>query len=468
MAIGCIVLFQCVVIAQDVDKLKFTLEQCIEIAIKNNADFKRSELDAKSSKLEYNAVKSELLPTLNMSYNLGLNNGRSIDPFSNDIVNQKFTFSNSGLIMNTPIFNGLRIFNGIKQNKLNMDAAEMEALETKQNLILEVTLLYIQVLNNRDLLKLSRSRLKTTGEQLKRLEVGYQQGNGNPVDYTDMKGQYAIDKSGEVNAKNTLNSTILELLKLLNLNNDSELEFEGIFDLIGSKKYEFSSDDIYDDALQNLATFKAKKIRVEAAEKGVKVARSNYYPEVSIFGQINTTFSSAARVFAQTGNAVVETGDFVNIDGRDFQVQRNELLREPSSIGYGEQFENNLNSVVGISVTIPIINGFQAKNKVRQQKIEREKRVIELENTKVVFKRSIEQAYNNMESAFERYNLLLGQVTSFEESFRVNEVRFLNGVSNIVDYITSKNNMDTARIDLSRTKFEYLLRVKILEYYRGI
>lgn len=468
MAIGCIVLFQFSVLAQGEDKLKLTLERCIEIAIKNNVDFKRSELDAKSSKLDYNAAKSELLPTLNMSYNLGLTNGRSIDPFSNDIVNQKFEFSNSGLIMNTPIFNGFRVFNGIRQNKLNMEAAEMEALETKQNLILEVTLLYIQVLNNRELLKLSRSGSKTTSEQLKRLEVEYQQGNGNPVDYTDMKGQYAMDLSAEINAENTLNSTILELLKLLNLDSDSELEFEGIFDLIGSKKYEYSSDNIYDEALQNLATFKAKKHRVDAAEKGVKVARSNYYPEVSIFGQLNTTFSSAARVFAQTGNAVVETGDFVNIDGRDFQVQRNEMLLEPSSIGYGEQFENNLNSVVGVSVSIPILNGFQAKNKVRQQKIEREKSVIELENTKVVFKRSIEQAYNNMESAFERYNLLLGQVASFEESFRVNEVRFLNGVSNIVDYITSKNNMDRARIDLSRTKFEYLLRVKILEYYRGV
>ena len=73
-----------------------------------------------------------------------------------------------------------------------------------------------------------------------------------------------------------------------------------------------------------------------------------------------------------------------------------------------------------------------------------------------------------MESAHSRYHILINQVMAYEESFRINEVRFNNGVSNIVDYITSKNNMDSSRLNLNKTKYEYLLRVKVLDYYRGI
>ena len=97
------------------------------------------------------------------------------------------------------------------------------------------------------------------------------------------------------------------------------------------------------------------------------------------------------------------------------------------------------------------------------KKIQREEALIVLQNTKIIFKQSIEQAYNNMESAFNQYHILLKQVEVFEESFRVNEIRFNNGVSNIVNYITSKNNVDIAKLNLSKTKYEYLLRVKILE-----
>ncbi len=461
-------LFPSVLNAQEVPKLEFTLEECIAIAIENNVDYQQSGLSEESSKLDYSASKAQLLPTLNLNYNVGRNNGRSIDPFSNDIVNQKFTFTNSGLLIDATIFNGFRILNSIRESKLNMKAAEMEALETKQNLILDVTLLYIQILNNRDLLVLAKAQLQTTEEQLNRLKTLYDQGSGNPVDYTDIKGQFAIDEAGVVTAQNTFDTSISELLKLLNWETDSELRFQGILQMNGTDKYEFTAAEVYDQALSNLATFKAKELRVNAAEKSVQVARADYYPEISLFGQVNSTYSSAASTFVETGSEIVDTGDFVNVNGQQFSVQRNEILRQPNEISYEDQFNNNLNSVIGVTVKIPLINGFQAKYKVKQQKIERQKRVLELENTKIVFQQSIQQAFENMESAYKRYHFLIDQVAAFEESFRVNEVRFQNGVSNIVDYITSKNNMDNARINLSRTKYEYLLRVKVLEYYRGI
>jgi outer membrane protein len=455
-------------LSQNISTTIYTLEDCIKIAIDNNLDLKIQELRAKSSEVSFKENRNKIFPSLNMNYNLGINNGRSIDPFTNSYINQELTFSNSGLNLDVTIFNGFRIKNEIKQSRFNLQASEMEIEEAKQNLTLEVTLLYIQILNSKDLLALSKSRLITTEGQLKRLESHYNNGLGNPAAFTDMQGQFTRDQTGIINAENNLKLAILNLVKMLSLDINSENEFENVFELIDTEKYQISANIVYEEALENLATFKSKRLRVEAAKTGIKVARSNYFPEVSLFGQLNTNYSSVAQLFTQTGMSTVETGDFVSIDGQGYPVFRNEAQFEGSKINYEDQFDNNLNSVVGIAVRIPLFNGFRAKNKVIINKIQHEEAQINLKQTKFLFKQSIQDAHNNMEASYNRYQVLKNQVTAYEESFRVNEVRFNSGVSNIVEYITSKNNLDSSRFKLSITKYEYLLRIKILDYYRGV
>jgi outer membrane protein len=454
--------------AQNNQIIGLTLDECIAIALDKNLDLKSIKLSAKTSEVYYNQSRSDMIPSLNANFNLGLNNGRSIDPFTNGFIDQELTFSNAGLSLNATLFDGLRIMNSIKRDRFNLLASEMDIEENKQNLVLEVTLRYIQILNNIDALELAKSRLETTKVQLKRLEVHYIQQIGNPVDYTDMLGQSTIDESEIIIAHNNLKTAILDLAKLLNLDLDTNSDFQNILGLVGSEKYPYSADDVFEQSLQNLATFKSKEYRIDAADTGVKVAKSNFYPEISLFGQLNTNYSSLANLYTATGSQIVETGDFVDISNQEFPVLRNETQFESVTIDYNDQFNNNLNSVVGISMRIPILNSFRARNNVKIQKIELDQSVIELENTKLLFKQSIEQAYNNMESSYNRYFIQLQQVDAYNESFRVNEVRFENGVSNIVDYITSKNNMDIAQLNLNKNKYEYLLRVKILEYYRGL
>ena len=446
----------------------YTLQDCIDLAIENNLDLRIKELRAESSEVNFKENRNKIFPSLNMDYNLGVNNGRSIDPFTNNFINQELTFSNAGLSLDATIFNGFRIKNEIRQSRLNMQASEMEIEEAKQNLTLEVTLLYIQILNTKDLLKLSEARLITTNGQLKRLESHFNNGLGNPVTFTDMQGQYTRDQTAIIRNENNLKSAVLNLVKLLSIDLNFESEFENVFEITDSEMYPISATDIYNDALENLATFKAKQLRIDAADSGIKIARSDYFPQVSLFGQINTNYSSVAQLFTQNGTSTIETGDFVSISGQEHMVMRNEAQFDGSKINYKDQFDNNLNSVIGIAVRVPLFNGFRAKNKLKIKKIEHNETQVNLKQTMFVFKQSIQEAYNNMESSFERYQVLKNQVIAYEESFRVNEVRFNNGVSNILDYITSKNNMDIANLNLSQIKYEYLLRVKVLEYYRGI
>ncbi|GAA0730125.1 TolC family protein [Aquimarina litoralis] len=435
------------------------------MALENNLDLKYTTLRANTALINHRQAKANILPSLNGNYNIGVNNGRSIDPFTNDFINQELTFSNARLNLDATIFNGFRILNTVKQQRYNRLASEMEIEEAKQTLILNVTLAYLQVLNQTDVLTLAKDRLIVTNKQLKQQEDLYNEEFGNPADFADIKGQKTIDETNILIAESSLNNAKLSLAQLLNTDADITADKASI--LLDFKEYTLSSEDVFKDAMQNLATFKAQELRVKAAKKGVQVARAQYIPEISFFGQINTNYSSVAETFTETGSEIIETGDFVTVNNEQLSVFTDRTQFRGESIDYLDQFDNNLNTVVGIAVDIPLFNGFRAKNNVALEKIRAEESLIELERTSQQVKNAIDQVHFDMQTAYDRYQSLQNQVAAFEESYRVNEIRFNNGVSNFIAYITSKNNLDNARTNLTNAQYEYLLRVKVLEFYRG-
>jgi len=451
--------------AQNTEKPGLSLEECIQLARENNINLKRSDLQADTEKLNFRGTKSQVLPAINGSYTYAINKGRSIDPYSNDVIDQQFNYSNAGLGLSIQVFNGFELRNSIQRDRYNMEAAKAEKEAAKQQLILEVTLAYFQVLNNRDLLNLAKLRLESTNQQTNRIKTLNDQGEGNPADYTDIKGQLNNDQSAVIGAKNQLEQSKLNLAQLLNM--DTEVYVEEFQAMPEMNKYELSSEEIYSESLENLDVFDGQRLRINAAEEDVAVARSLYSPEVSLFAQLNTNYSSLASLLNESGTKVVETGQFITIDGTSYAVQGNQSQFSQQDIPYLDQLNNNLSSVAGVSVNIPIFNGFRAKRQVSLKKIRLEDARLELENTKNDYLKAIKQAYYDMNTAYENYFVLQDQVASYEESYRVNEIRFGNGVSNLVEYIIAKNNLDRSRVNLANAKYEFLIRTKILDYYRG-
>lgn len=451
--------------AQEINEERYSLEECVSIALQNNLDLKSANLRANSAKINHQQARADLLPRVNGNFNLGVNDGRSIDPFTNDFIEQELTFSNMGLNLNMTVFNGFRLLNAAKQNGLNRQASELEIEASKQDLILNVTLAYLQVLNSKAILELNKQRYETTKGQLKIQEDFFKNESGNPADYADILGQIANDETNILNAESALNNAKLNLIQLLNLPTGVSVDPEEI--ILDSEKYSFSADQVYEEALNNLATFKANELRIEAAKKGVSVAKSQFTPEVSVFAGVNTNYSSVAETFNATGTSIVETGDFVTVNGEDLLVLTESTSFESQNISYSDQLDNNLNTVIGVSVSVPLINGFNAKNNVALEKINVEESMIQLERTNLEIKNAISQLHFDMEAAFNRINSLEKQVLAYQESYRINEIRFSNGVSNFLNYITSKNNLDNAKLNLTNAQFDYWLRVKILDYYRG-
>lgn len=443
----------------------YTLQDCINIAFENNYDQQSAKLSYETAQVNFKQSRNALLPSINGDYNLGVSQGRSIDPFTNDFVNEQLTFSNARLGIDAVVFNGFRLLNSLKQSKLNRAASEMEVAAAKQNLAIDVTLTFLQVLNARDVVLLTETRLESTNEQLTRLTALFEEESGNPAEFRDLQGQISNDKATLITVKNSLKTAELNLNQLMNTS--QKITAKQLEIILKIEPYQASAEEVYKDALENLPIFKARSLRLEAAEKGISVARAQYIPQVSVFANVGTNYSSAARLFTETGSSIQETGDFVTIDATDIPVFANQTNFIADEISYQDQFENNVNSAFGVAVSIPVLNGFQAKNTIALEKIKKKEAQVALERTQLEIKQVIEQSHNTMQAAYERYKILEKQVVAYAESFRINEIRFENGVSTSVEYITSKNNLENAQVNSTNAKYEYELRVIILNYYQG-
>jgi outer membrane protein len=189
--------------AQTADSV-YNLQQCIDIAIKNNLTVKRSELDMERNRVYWQQQRATLLPTLNGSINHGISTGRSLDPFTNSYLNQQISSADYNANANLVLFNGLAVQNSIRRTALAYQAGKMDFEQAKNDITLNVITTYLQVINNTDLLTQANSQLEVSKQQLQRLQVMNANGAVKPSDYYDVKGQQATDQLTVINAKNSL------------------------------------------------------------------------------------------------------------------------------------------------------------------------------------------------------------------------------------------------------------------------
>lgn len=446
----------------------YSLKQCIDFAWANNLQVKQNALQLETAEIQFNQSKNNKLPTINGSFNLGLNNGRSIDPFTNGYITQQLLSSNTGINANYTVYDGHRLKNSVQQNGLLVQAAKMDVQQEKDNLTLNIILAYLQVLTNEDLLKLAQTQVDVTKKQIERLTILDKAGAIQPALLYDMTGQLATDELGIVNAENALATAKLTLAQWMNVPFDKNMRLEKI-DLNSNTPTldETPVADIYADALKQLAVIKAAEWRKESAKMGIRIAKANYYPRISLFGQLGTNYSSAAKRALAIGTSDVTTNNYVEVGGNKLPVFTKETNFKSDRIGYFSQFGNNLNSFVGVNVQIPIFDAYQTRSLVQLAQTQEKMATNVSDNIKRQLKQDIEQAALNKTAAYNKFAVLTRQVQAFQQSFNVAEKKFTEGVIHSVDYLIVKNNFDRANANLINARYEYILRSNVVDFYRG-
>lgn len=415
----------------------YTLQQCIDSALANNIPVKRSGLNTERAKVNWSQSRSNLLPDLTMDASQNLFSGRSIDPSTNAFVNRKYNGGNYGVNSGVILFNGLTLRNRVKQNTYAYEASKMDLQQSKNALIIDVILAYLSVLSNEDQLQQTYQQATTTQTTLDRLTILNNQGAVRPSDVSDVKGQRMEDQLRILNAKNILETSKVELARLMNKNYDSAMKLERINVEEFLANYPSTVSDVYQSALSNFALVKAAELSTQSSYYAWKASKGEMLPRLFLAAGVNSRYSSIAQ----------------NVSG--------------GKMPYIDQLKNFNNSYVGVGLNIPIFNRFTNRNKVKLASIQLKDDELVEADTRQQLRQQIDQAYLDMTNAYERYKVLLTQTVAYEESYKAAEVRFKSGVGTSVDYVMAKERLDRANINLINAKYGFILRKRILDYYSG-
>jgi outer membrane protein len=445
-----------------------TLQQCLDIAIKNNLNVKQTGLTMDQDHIYLKQAKENLLPSITGNIGRTLSQGRSINPVTNTYLNQSLTSDNYGLNASLTLFNGLALQNSIKQASLAFQAGKMDFQQAKDQVTINIITNYLSVLDADEILGLSKSQLAVAKENVDKSAILDKAGNNKVAsDYTDLQGAYAGSQVTVVINQNALDAAKLSLFNLMNVpyQPNAQLQPLNAQDLVG--QYGSSADQIYETALQQLALVKSAVLKRESAEKGVKVAQGQLLPTLAINGGITTNYSSVGQRSVFIDSAIVPTGAYINTPSGKQSVLANEANFSNQNISYADQFKNNYGTAVTLGLNIPIFTNHIKKNNVALAKITYLNAQYLEDNTKIVLKQSVEQAYYNMMAAYNRYKALAEQVKAYTESYRIFKIRFDAGVLTSTDFIIAKNNLDGANLSLVSARYDYFIYSKILDYYQG-
>lgn len=414
---------------------QWNLKQCIEYAIEHNLTIKQQEAAKDESAVDLNTAKWSRLPDLNGSASHSFNFGRSLQM---DNTYQQLNTQNTGLNLSTsiPLFTGMQIPNQIALSKLNLKAAVEDLNKAKEDISIQVTSAYLQVLFNEELAKVAHEQVALSEEMLKQKTAFFKVGKASEAELYEAKSRAAQDQLSAVQADNEYRLALLDLSQLLEL--PSPEDFSIVAPSIDEGK-DFcilsSPADIYSEALLIKPSIKAAQYRVEGAQKSIRIAQSGYYPQLSLGAGIATSY--------------------YNVSGRE-------------NGNFGSQLRDNFSQYIGLSLNIPIFNRFSTRNQVRKARIQQTTLNWQLEDAKKALYKEIQQAYYNAVNAESKFESSRTADEAAKASFNLMKEKYANGKATSTEFNEARTNWLKAVSDRIQAKYDYLFRTKILDFYKGV
>ena len=452
---------------------KWTLEECVQYAFENNITIKQTELDSQISELDRSTAIGNFLPSINgnatHSWNIGLNQNIT----TGLLENQTTQFTSAGLNAGIDIYKGLQNQNRFRRAQLSIIGAQFQLLKIKDDIALNVANAYLQILFNIENLKVQQEQLAIDEKQLQRTEELVNSGSLPKGDILDIKATLASDRQRIINAENTLLISKLSLSQLLQLDKFQDFDVAEVTNEANPSDVMLQSPEaILAKARENRMELKIAKNNVSIAEKDVKIAIGSYQPTIQGFYSFSTRASYADRI---TGiqidqlNPIVPTGSFVNVAGTNFDVfEANRSFVFGKAAPIFDQFSDNKGHNFGLQMSVPILNGFSARINVARNKVTLLKSKLALDQTEQDLERTIFTVYTDANGALKAFEAAKQTLEARENAYNYAKERYAVGMMNAFDFNQSQSLYATAQSELLRTKYDFIFRTKIVEFYFGL
>lgn len=414
---------------------KWTLEEAVAHAIENNISVKQSELDIKLADIQNSDAVYSLFPSLNGNATFTSNTGNNINPNTN--VSESFSFLSfsTGIQANVTLFDGLRNLRQLQYAKMGQVSSQYNLDKIKDDISLFVANAYLEILFNKENLKVLQAQNQITKEQLERTNELVDVGVLPRGDLLEIKATMASDEQRIVVAKNQIEIALINLAQILLIK-----DYEN-FDIVDSE-YDVPISSIVDQPVSAIIE-KAMEVRYETkianqnvlmAEKELQISRGAYYPTLSAFAGYSSSW----------------------IDNDIFERS------------FSQQMSDNEGTRVGLQLQIPIFNGLAARNNVKRSLINIERYTLQKEQAALDLESNVYQAYTDLQGAQKAYESAQIAENAQEQAYEYSRERFEVGIINSFEFSQALLRYENAQSEVIRTKYDYIFKLKLLELYFGV
>jgi outer membrane protein len=390
-------------------------------------------LDLKISDVEKMEAVGNFLPTLNGNASFSVNTGASINPVTNQFQNETFQSFSAGLNSSVNLFNGLVNWKTLQRSKLNKIANSYRLDKMKDDIALSIANSYLQILFNKEQLKVQKNQNSITKENIIRTQKLIDAGSLPAGDIYELQATDATQQQQIIGTENTLLISKIALCQTLLIEEYSTFDVSDVpVDVPVSSIINETQESILAKAKESVKDIKIATSNVEIAKKDVAISKSSYLPTLSGFIGYNTRWS------------------------------------ENPFFNFIDQLSLFDGTAVGAQLNVPIFNGFATKGRVKRAKINQERTEFQLKQAELDLERNVYQAYNDVVNAGKSFEAAQKSLEARKQAFNFSKERYNVGLMNAFDFSQSTIAFENAQSEVLRTKYDYVFKTKVLEFYFGI
>lgn len=449
----------------------WSLEDCINYALKNNISIHNSYLDVDLALLNKKDAFGAFLPSINAnsshSWNVGLNQNIT----TGLLENQTTQFTSLGLNIGVDLYNGLQNQNRHRKAILQSIGSSLQIKKLQEDVALNIANAYLQILFNKENVKLAESQLSNNKNQIKRTKVLYEVGQIPKGDLFDIEATIANDEQRLIVTQNNLLISKMSLAQILQLESFENFDIqETNIILESSQVFLLSVKDIINKSKENRIDLKISQNNLSIAKKDIDIAKGSLYPRLQAFYSFSTRAGYSDRIIGRKlddNNPFIPTGLFVQGTNQAV-LQPNTTLELGNPLSVLDQFDQFKGSNFGIQLSVPIFNGLSVRNNIARAKINLKKLINQDKLVIQDLERSIYIAYNDLKNATKLYESSKINLKAREEAFNYARERYNVGLINSFDFNQQQTLLLNAQSDVLRNKYDFIFKTKILEFYYGI
>ena len=411
----------------------WSLEKCIDYALKNNISLKQQEVNTELNGIQVFQSYANLAPTWNASSSIGQNKGRSINLVTYDFVdelNQSFSLSSQ---VNLNLFSGFKNWYQIKKSANELQRSIYDFESSKSDLISAVALNYLQILFNTELYNAAQKQYELSLSQVERIKLLVDAGSMAKGELLNIQSQLALEEQQVIQAENQLSLSKLQLAQTLDFEDYHSLNISYLELEIPQLKLKDSVKGDYKIALTKQYTIKSAELGIKSAEYDYKSSLSNFSPKLSVGYSTGTNYNDYNDIYS-----------------------------------FNEQFDNNANSTITLNLSIPLFNKLSNHIAVQQSKIQIESANLNAQLAKNQLRKNMEQAYTDQIGAYKKYLAAQKAVIAYRESFSYINTRYTLGMVNSYEFNESKNRLIKSESDELQAKYDFIFKVKLYEFYTSL